>query len=312
VQRCAREKLVALGISSIPRSAAIVDSRIVIEVEDLSFTYAGAARAAVSGLSFMVKPGEVFGFLGPSGAGKSTTQKILIGLVRGYRGSARLLGTEVSAWRSNLYERIGVSFEFPTLYLKLTGLENLKYFGRLFGKRTREPRELLESVGLEHSRDMRVGQYSKGMKTRLGVARALLHDPELLFMDEPTAGLDPFNARLIRVLIKAQSDAGKTVFLTTHDMATVDELCDRAAFIVDGQISLIDGTDTLKRSYGSPTLRVEYLVDGKPSAAEFPLEGLGANADFQKLLFHHEIQTLHSQEATLESVFIKVTGRKLT
>ena len=170
-----------------------------IEVEDLAFTYAGADSAAVSDLSFTVTPGEVFGFLGPSGAGKSTTQKTLIGLLRGYRGSARLLGTEISDWRSSLYERIGVSFEFPTHYLKLTGLENLKYFGRLFAKSTREPRVLLESVGLEDSVDMRVGQYSKGMKTRLGVARALLHDPEVLFMDEPTAGLDPVNARLIKV-----------------------------------------------------------------------------------------------------------------
>jgi fluoroquinolone transport system ATP-binding protein len=283
-----------------------------IEVENLAFTYAGADAAAVSDLSFKVTTGEVFGFLGPSGAGKSTTQKILIRLLRGYRGSARLFGTEVSDWRSNLYERIGVSFEFPSHYLKLTGLENLKYYRHLFGRTTREPRALLESVGLAGSVDMRVGQYSKGMKTRLSVARALLHDPELLFLDEPTAGLDPVNARLIKTLIKSQSDAGKTVFLTTHDMAAVEELCDRAAFIVDGKISVIEDTHALKRQYGSPKLRVEYVVDGKPSVAEFLLEGLGDNASFLELLRRHPLQTLHSQEATLEDVFIKITGRDLT
>jgi fluoroquinolone transport system ATP-binding protein len=150
------------------------------------------------------------------------------------------------------------------------------------------------------------------MKTRLGVARALLHDPELLFLDEPTAGLDPVNARLIKTLIKAQCDAGKAVFLTTHDMATVDDLCDRVAFIVDGRISLIEGTQALKLRYGSPRLRVEYVVDGGLSAAEFPLEGLGANASFMEVLRRHELRTLHSQEATLEDVFVKVTGRDLT
>lgn len=284
---------------------------VVIAVENLAFAYAGADAAVVSELSFSVEPGEVFGLLGPSGAGKSTTQKILIGLLRGYRGSARLFGTEVADWGSRLYERIGVSFEFPTHYLKLTGLENLQYFRGLFESGTTEPGALLESVGLKDSADMRVAQYSKGMKTRLGVARALLHDPELLFMDEPTAGLDPVNARLIKALIKAQCDAGKTVFLTTHDMATVDDLCDRAAFIVDGKIALLENTQVLKRSYGSRQVRLEYSVDGKASVAEFPLEGLGNDARFLDLLRHHEIRTLHSQEATLEDVFIKVTGRDL-
>jgi fluoroquinolone transport system ATP-binding protein len=284
----------------------------VIEVEKLAFTYAGAAAPAVLDLSFTVKPGEVFGFLGPSGAGKSTTQKILIGLLRGYRGSARLFGTEVSAWRSNLYDRIGVSFEFPTYYLKLTGLENLNCFCGLFARATREPGTLLAAVGLQDNADMRVAQYSKGMKTRLGVARALLHDPELLFMDEPTAGLDPVNARLIKQLIKAQRDAGKAILLTTHDMATVEDLCDRAAFIVDGRISLVERTRELKRAYGSPSVRVEYLADGQRSVTDFPLAGLGDNANFLELLRRYEVQTLHSQEATLEDVFIKVTGRDLT
>ena len=282
-----------------------------ISIDGLNFSYAGASAPAVSGLGFEVEPGEIFGFLGPSGAGKSTTQKILIGLLEDYSGSARVFEREVTSWDGEYYERIGVSFELPNHYLKLTGLENLKYFRSLYRRDTHSPEALLDSVGLSDSADMPVSQYSKGMKTRLGVARALLHDPELLFMDEPTAGLDPVNARVIKELIKAHRAAGKTIFLTTHDMATVDELCDRAAFIVDGKIRLIDSPRELKLRYGRPRLRVEYLDDGQRGTADFSLEGLGDNAEFLALLKTREVQTLHTQEATLEEIFIEVTGRSL-
>lgn len=283
-----------------------------IEVENLSFAYSGADKDAVSNLSFAVEPGQIFGFLGPSGAGKSTTQKILFRLLRDYRGSVRVFGREVALWRSEYYERIGVSFEFPNHYLKLTGLENLKYFGALYASRRRRPEELLAMVGLAEDAKTLVARYSKGMKTRLGVARALLHEPELLFMDEPTAGLDPVSARSIKDIIKGQRGAGKTVFLTTHDMATVDELCDRAAFIVGGEIRLIDNPRSLKLRYGAPSVKVEYLENGARVAVDFPLAGLGRNAAFLELLRQHDVQTLHTQEATLEDVFIEVTGQSLT
>ena len=283
-----------------------------IDIEGLTFSYAGVESPAISKLEFNVDQGEIFGFLGPSGAGKSTTQKILIGLLKDYRGSARVFGREVTSWDGSYYERIGVSFELPNHYLKLTGLENLKYFQSLYQRETGSPEALLDSVGLADSADMPVSQYSKGMKTRLGVARALLHDPELLFMDEPTAGLDPASGRVIKGLIEARRDAGKTIFLTTHDMNTVDELCDRAAFIVDGQIRLIDSPRELKLSYGRPRLRVEYRDDGKLATSEFPLEGLGENAAFLDLLRIHEVETLHTQEATLDEIFVEVTGQSLT
>ena len=205
-----------------------------INVKDLNFTYTGTTEPAIKNISFAVQPGEIFGFLGPSGAGKSTTQKILFRLLQGYHGSVQVFGRDLHEWGYDYYEQVGVSFEMPNHYTKLTALENLRYFGALYQGPVLKPEMLLELVGLKDDGDLLVSQFSKGMKNRLSVARSLVNDPKLLFMDEPTAGLDPVNARKIKDLIKAQKDAGKTVFLTTHDMTIADELCDRVAFIFDG------------------------------------------------------------------------------
>lgn len=282
-----------------------------IVVEDLSYTYGNSTRAAISGLRFEVRRGEILGFLGPNGAGKSTTQKILIGLLRGYQGQVSVFGQDLAAWRADFYERIGVSFEFPNHFLKLTGRENLTYFRSLYRGRTLPAATLLEWVDLTGDGDTLVSHYSKGMKTRLGLARSLMNDPELVFLDEPTTGLDPIGARRIKNLIKSQQADGKTVFLTTHDMAVADELCDRVALIVDGQIKLIDAPRELKLRYGRPSVRVEYRDDHRVESREFPLEGLGENAGFLSLLRERNVQTLHTQEATMEDVFIEVTGRSL-
>ena len=284
-----------------------------ITVENLQYTYTGTAVPAVKNLNFTIEPGEIFGFLGPSGAGKSTTQKLLIRLLTGYEGKASVFGKGLDKWGSDYYERIGVSFEVPNHFLKLTAVENLTYFGSLYSHPTHSPQELLDMVGLSEDGDLLVSQYSKGMKNRLTVARSLLHNPELLFLDEPTAGLDPMNARRIKDLIKAQQEAGKTVFLTTHDMTVADALCDRVAFIVDGEIKLIDAPKRLKLQHGTPSVRVEYLVNGdnRPTEQEFLLTDLG-QADFVNLVQHVSVQTIHSQEASLEDIFIQVTGRSLS
>lgn len=282
-----------------------------INVNQLTFTYTGGQAPAVKNLNFTIQPGEIFGFLGPSGAGKSTTQKILIRLLREFQGEISILGRDLRNWGYDYYERIGVSFEFPNHYSKLTGIENLKYFGSLYKGQVIEPEPLLEMVGLQDDGDMLVSQYSKGMKNRLNVARSLLHNPELLFLDEPTAGLDPVNARRIKDLIKAQQEAGRTIFLTTHDMTVADELCDRVAFIVDGQISLIDSPTELKLLHGRREVRVEYQVDGRREQQEFPIQGLADNAEFLSLVREYQVRTIHSQEATLENIFIQVTGRSL-
>jgi fluoroquinolone transport system ATP-binding protein len=279
-----------------------------ITTKNLTFSYPGQPKPAIAGLTFEIDKGEVFGFLGPSGAGKSTTQKILVRLLRHYQGTVSVFGRDLNDWGPDYFERVGVSFEFPTHFLKLTAIENLKYFARLYRSPAQSPTTLLELVDLGEDGRMPVSQYSKGMKNRLSVARALLHDPELLFLDEPTAGLDPINARRIKELIKVQKAEGKTVILTTHDMTLADELCDRVALIAQGRIRVVDSPRVLKLRYGQPRLRVGYRAAHGVEHREFPLIGLGDNTEFLSLLRENNIETVHSAEASLEDVFIQTTG----
>jgi fluoroquinolone transport system ATP-binding protein len=282
-----------------------------ISVNGLTYSYSGRERPAIEALNFEIRRGEIFGFLGPSGAGKSTTQKILIGLLSGYSGSVSVFGKPLGSWGAEYYERIGVSFELPNHFLKLTALENLRYFAALYAKPALAPQDLLKMVGLEADGDTPVGQFSKGMKNRLNVARALLHGPELLFLDEPTTGLDPVNARMVKDLICAQQQAGKTVFLTTHTMTVAEELCDQVAFLVDGRIRLIDAPRELRLRYGRPMVRVEYREDGRMGREDYPLETLGSDEGFLRRIRSSAVETIHTQEATLEDIFLEVTGAAL-
>ncbi len=284
----------------------------VIDVRALTFTYPKTEQPAVCGMDFAVGRGEIFGFLGPSGAGKSTTQKLLIGLLRGHGGQALVWGRDPVDWGPEYYRRIGVSFELPNHYLKLTGVENLRFFASLYGGDTLDPRNLLEAVGLGDAADVRVGRYSKGMQMRLTFARSLLNEPELLFLDEPTSGMDPVNARTVKDMILDLKARGRTVFLTTHDMATADELCDRVAFVVDGRIVALDKPAELKIARSQRRVQVEYRsAQGSLATAEFGLDGLADDPDFHDILRNHHVETIHTREASLNDVFVDVTGRHL-
>jgi fluoroquinolone transport system ATP-binding protein len=285
----------------------------VIGVSGLTYTYPNSPEPAVRGMDFTVGRGEIFGFLGPSGAGKSTTQKLLIGLLRGHGGHATVWGRDPLAWGPDYYQRIGVSFELPNHYQKLTGLENLRFFASLYDVPTVDPVTLLDAVGLADDATTRVGRYSKGMQMRLTFVRALVNDPELLFLDEPTSGLDPVNARKVKNMILDLKARGRTVFLTTHDMATADELCDRVAFVVDGRIVAMDTPTELKIARSKRLVRVAYRArDGQLEHAEFPMDGLADDGDFRAVLRGHHVETIHSQEASLDDVFVETTGRRLT
>jgi fluoroquinolone transport system ATP-binding protein len=220
-------------------------------------------------------------------------------------------GRDLRGYGTEYYESVGVGFELPNHFGKLTGIENLRLFRSLYRGRTRDPMELLGLVDLAADADQRVAAYSKGMKMRLNFVRALLPDPEIVFLDEPTAGMDPVNARRIKDLIVDLKRDGRTVFLTTHNMHDADELCDRVAFLVEGELRLVDSPRELKVRHGRRQVVVEHRSDGHLERARFDLDGLGDNPDFVRFLREHEVETIHSQEATLEDVFIETTGRHL-
>lgn len=281
------------------------------KVENLKFRYKKNDEDVLKGISFEIKEGEIFGFLGPSGAGKSTTQKIIIKILEDYQGNISYKGKDLKEYKNDFYEEIGVSFEMPIHFSKMTAMENINFFLRLY-KENADVEALMKRVGLWEDRNKMVGEYSKGMKIRLNLVRALLNKPKMLFLDEPTNGLDPTNAKILKDLIKEFREAGGTVFITSHIMADIDQLCDRVAFIVNGEIKEIDSPRNLKIRYGKKAVTVEYKENGGTQKQEFPLQEIGKNSDFINLLANKDIETIHSGETTLEDIFIKVTGVKLT
>lgn len=325
-----------------------------ITVHNLTHDYEGKGNASVKDVSFQIPEGTIFGFLGPSGAGKSTTQALMTGLLRIQQGQVLYDGTPIQKQHQDFYNQIGMSFEHPNLYGKLTGLENLTYFAGLFSGGTADPRALLDAVGLTDAAHKRTSAYSKGMKQRLVFARALVNNPRILFLDEPTSGLDPATAERIKQIIRDKRDEGCTVFLTTHNMQIADDLCDTVAFLYDGAIVAMDAPRNLKLQYGEKSLVVEYRQDPTRAAKSSgdqasgdqasgdqasgdQAEGSGREpstdpsshtpavqrevlfpqnpADTRRvaeLLGSGLIETMHSQEASLEQIFIKLTGRGLS
>ena len=279
-----------------------------IAVNHIYHDYTGKGKYAVSDITFQVEPEKIFGFLGPSGAGKSTVQNIMTGLLPLQRGEVLYEGRSVKTLRTKYFNNIGVSFEQPNIYAMLTGYENLKYYAALYSVPTRDPMELLDRVGLRDSAHKKAIEYSKGMKQRLTLARALINSPKYLFLDEPTSGLDPSTAASIRELIREQRDRGAAVFLTTHNMELADSLCDTVAFLSDGRIEAADTPDALKLKYGKRRVRVTYDLDGADALKTFNMDDRRELADF---LLTTSPKKIHSQEATLEEIFLQVTGKEL-
>ena len=279
-----------------------------ITVNNLEFSY--TKHPFLENINFEVNRGEIFGFLGPSGAGKSTLQKILTGLITNYTGIAVVNGVEGKAHNDSFYENIGVDFEFPSLFEKLTARQNLKFFGSLYTKKLLDMEELLQRVSLIQDADKKVSDYSKGMKARLNFIKALLHNPDLLFLDEPTSGLDPSNAKDMKDIILEEKQKGKTIILTTHNMQDAAELCDRVAFIVDGKIRALDTPHNLIMSKGATKIVYTYF-DGKENTKECLLSKTNEDSKLQELLKSNQITSIHSSEPNLNDIFIEVTGRVL-
>ena len=281
-----------------------------IEVRNLTFSY-NKDKQALHGLNFTVEDGEIFGFLGPNGSGKSTTQKILTGILKGHGGKVSLFGQDISAAHGpEFFQKIGVLFEFPYLYANLSAVDNLNYFASFYPReQRRDVGELLET--LEFKPDFLkkpVSSYSKGMRQRVSMARALVSNPRLLFLDEPTSGLDPTGAVLFRRIIEQERKKGTTVFVTTHNMMDADLLCDRVAFISNGNIVALDTPKNLKEKNSNHRVVIDYLYQGQRETKTVEAPELEAGIPFA----HDEIISIHSQEPTLEDMFIQYTGRGLS
>jgi ABC-2 type transport system ATP-binding protein len=281
-----------------------------IQVIDLEYHY--STTRAVQGISFEVAEGEILGFLGPNGAGKTTTVKVLTGLLPPLKGEVLIFGKDITHNTKKIQARIGVSFEKTNLYEQMTAEENLKFFARLFGIRRFNPLSLLDRVELKGKEKDKVETYSKGMKQRLMMARTLVNTPDILFLDEPTEGLDPVSAETIRRIILEERGRGATVFLTTHDMHEADKLSDRVAFINQGKIAVIDTPHSLKQAYGEKALNVEIIDDdGILKKKKLVLGQDGSAAEVKRMMEKENVVTMHSAEATLEDIFIQITGRGL-
>lgn len=264
---------------------------------------------AVDNISFAVEAGEVFGFLGHNGAGKTTTIRMLTGQLRPTAGRAQVAGCDTATEQQRLKPLIGVVSEHQNLYERMSGRENVAFAAQLYGVENRRVDAVLNQVGMTDRAGDKVQNYSNGMKQRVLIARALLHQPQIIFLDEPTRGLDPVVARDIRRLILDLAVQGVTVFLTTHYMEEADQLCRRVAFISEGRIVALDTPDNLKLAHGERTVAAT-LADGE--RVTISLDDQDAGKQLERLVSSGQIRTLHSAEATLEEVFIEMTGRKLS
>jgi ABC-2 type transport system ATP-binding protein len=281
-----------------------------IVAENLTYIY--GELVAVDHINFSIDEGEILGFLGPNGAGKTTTVKMLTGQLKPREGTARLLGKDVAKNVEEIQGDIGVCFETTNLYEKMSAIENLNLFAKLFGVKDFDAEKSLVRVGLAGRGKDRVETYSKGMKQRLMVARSMVNRPRILFLDEPTAGLDPTSSEAILDIILEERDRGATVFLTTHDMFEADKLSNRVAFMNQGHIVALDTPMNLKQKYGKRALKASVAVEGdRIEEREIELDNASTPDAVRELFSKENVITVHSEEATLEDIFIKITGRGL-
>lgn len=281
-----------------------------IIAENLTYIYSDLI--AVDHINFSIDEGEILGFLGPNGAGKTTTVKMLTGQLKPKEGIARILGKDVAKHVEEIQGDIGVCFEITNLYEKMSAIENLNLFAKLFGVQDYSADAILDRVGLAERGKDKVETYSKGMKQRLMVARSMVNHPRILFLDEPTAGLDPTSSEAILNIILEERNRGATIFLTTHDMLEADKLSNRVAFMNQGRIVALDTPMNLKQKYGKRALKASIVTEGGGiTEREIEMDSATTPDAVRELFSKENVITVHSEEATLEDIFIKITGRGL-
>jgi ABC-2 type transport system ATP-binding protein len=268
---------------------------------------------AVRGISFAARPGEVFGLLGHNGAGKTTTIRMLTGRTPPTSGTAWVGGHDIVRERDAARGLLNLVFEDQNLYERLSGRDNLRLFADLYGAPRERTDELLERVGIAGAAGRKVRTYSTGMKQRLLLARGLVNDPEVLFLDEPTRGLDPMSARNLRGIVRELSAAGTTIVLTTHDMVEADELCHRVAFLSEGRIVALDTPRELRLRLGDEAgavRRARVLLEDRTEHVVV-LDDPDEDARLAGWLRDGRVVAVHSDEPSLADVFVALAGRSL-
>jgi len=279
-----------------------------VQIEDLSKHY-GDVRA-LDGVSLQTAPGEIFGLLGHNGAGKSTMIRILTGRAKPTGGRARVLGHDMPRELAKVRGEINLVAETPNVYGRASAKENLEFFCTLYGLPRRRAAEVLAMVRLSDVAHRKAKTFSTGMRQRLLLARALLNEPRVLFLDEPTRGLDPRSARDLRDIVRTLAGGGATIFLTTHDMHEADELCQRVAFLADGKIVALDTPQALKLSLRDEAPAADVVLDDG-SQLRLALHEPGDAARLTELVTARRVRSAHTLEPTLADVFIHLSGRSL-
>lgn len=263
---------------------------------------------ALDGINLDIYRGEIFGLLGPSGAGKTTMIKLLTGQLRSTAGEIEVLGMKERAFqRASFRARIGVLTDNSALYERLTVYDNLKLFCKLYDAPLRRIDEVLQFINLKKEAKKRVSKLSKGMKQRVLLAKAFIHEPEILFLDEPTSALDPGNRAHIHQGLRKLNEKGTTIFLNTHDMEEATELCHRVAFLHEGKIVELNEPDELRHKYAADVFHIE-TVDGKWITMANEPKNAQHIASF---IADRNVKTMQTDLPSLGEVFLQVTGKEL-
>lgn len=278
----------------------------IIEVNGLLKAFSN--KTALNHIQFNINKGEIFGFLGPSGSGKTTTVKILTSQLLPTSGTVKVFGKELHRMNDADHKRrIGILTDNSALYERLTIQDNLELFCKLYDVNTKRIAEVLEEVNLSKERNTMVKKLSKGMRQRVMLARAILHKPDLLFLDEPTSALDPVNTLHIHEGLRKLNREGTTIFLTTHNMAEAESLCDRVAFINDGVIKALDTPEQLRLAHADYSMTVNVKDEGKMVLQQNEENAMRIGRWIQS----GSLLSIHSNEPTLGDIFVKMTGREL-
>lgn len=278
-----------------------------ISVRDLVIRY--GSFTAVERLNLEVAPGELFGFLGPNGAGKTTTIKVLIGGNRPTEGTVTVAGYRIPDQLSEAKAIFGYVPDTENHIDEFTGRENLQLFARLYGQPDSRVDEVLARLELSEAADTRVADYSKGMRRKLLIAREILHFPRVLYLDEPTANLDAHSTELVRVMLRELADTGVTVFLTTHDMHEVEQVCDRVAIMARGKLIACDSPADFISMHAEQRVAVQFEKEGRSIHQVLNLDEPAQREELARLVQREPKVRMHSEEFDFADVFLKLTGQ---